>query len=538
MAECIYGSFIEGTTITKIDGTEVPIEKIQRGDLLHGIGPEGEANVSQVTGTYKSVKDHYLKITTDHTVLNVSKLHRLYVGPDVPSDKECPHFVQASTLKQGDFLFVRNFGKSKVASIEDVYGEIDVYNLKCERPGVEPTHEDEDCWATFHASGVAVHEMGVIPPLYLTSISPRCGDKGTIVTITCDPNPLYTHFDGSPGNPMTVSQVGFGPYKALSFTQGSTSIQATAPTVFNTRVIGVTLNSSLSGTPNPAGATDYTGCVCPDLVTAYIVDPTFGACPGRIYTLPNTTPDTEWQQINACGTLTATWNIAGVDLGVAKPQFQLTGETNFIYNILDPLSRCNVFKLYRSDDSGGYAVVNMCGTCGSGGVGFGFGPNFAWHSRHDTGGPHSGPVIGHPLGSSGSISHGTPINRWTTTKGIGMRRRYILGAAMLEGSPCTYMYSNTFGDMQFFTADPTPACPTGPTVINFVTQEIVAKKDNSDPRSIVPVLKIGGNIYYGNTYTLTTSFQTFDYVWPTNPATGLAWTLADVNSIEFGVEVT
>lgn len=102
----------------------------------------------------------------------------------------------------------------------------------------------------------------------------------------------------------------------------------------------------------------------------------------------------------------------------------------------------------------------------------------------------------------------------------------------------SYIHSDTFGDIQLFTKDPLSECPLGPTVIQEVIQEIVARKDNSDPRSIVPVLKIGGNIYIGATFTLTTSYQTFDYVWSVNPATGLAWTLAEVNSLEFGVEVT
>lgn len=43
--------------------------------------------------------------------------------------------------------------------------------------------------------------------------------------------------------------------------------------------------------------------------------------------------------------------------------------------------------------------------------GFGYGHNFAFHAFHDTG------------PTSNSIPHDLPLNQWTTTKGIGMRRK-------------------------------------------------------------------------------------------------------------------
>lgn len=57
---------------------------------------------------------------------------------------------------------------------------------------------------------------------------------------------------------------------------------------------------------------------------------------------------------------------------------------------------------------------------------FGFGINFpATHQRHGTG------------QTSESISHDTPLNEWTTTKGaISMRRKPLLAAALEAGDEC------------------------------------------------------------------------------------------------------
>ena len=62
--------------------------------------------------------------------------------------------------------------------------------------------------------------------------------------------------------------------------------------------------------------------------------------------------------------------------------------------------------------------------------------------------------------------------------------------------------------------------------------------DATGPQRAKPYVLIGGTRYYGTTFTLTTAFADYFYVWETNPATGLAWTTSDVNdaNLEVGWE--
>jgi len=57
--------------------------------------------------------------------------------------------------------------------------------------------------------------------------------------------------------------------------------------------------------------------------------------------------------------------------------------------------------------------------------------------------------------------------------------------------------------------------------------------DATGPQKIKPYVLISGTRYYGTTFTLTTGFLPYQYVWELNPATGVAWTAANVNSTAF-----
>lgn len=50
-----------------------------------------------------------------------------------------------------------------------------------------------------------------------------------------------------------------------------------------------------------------------------------------------------------------------------------------------------------------------------------------------------------------------------------------------------------------------------------------------------PVVKVGANYYNGDDVTDTTSWVTYSYTWTVNPATGLPWTISEVNALQFGV---
>lgn len=62
--------------------------------------------------------------------------------------------------------------------------------------------------------------------------------------------------------------------------------------------------------------------------------------------------------------------------------------------------------------------------------------------------------------------------------------------------------------------------------------------DDTGPQQIRPYVLIGGTRYYGTTVTLTTGWNVYQYTWRENPATSLAWTIADVTSatLEYGWE--
>lgn len=68
--------------------------------------------------------------------------------------------------------------------------------------------------------------------------------------------------------------------------------------------------------------------------------------------------------------------------------------------------------------------------------------------------------------------------------------------------------------------------------IESLTLNIVATR-SGDPRTLTPWVKIGASSYSGTpTVVGGAPYQVFDcsYTWTTNPATGVAWTVADVNA--------
>lgn len=60
------------------------------------------------------------------------------------------------------------------------------------------------------------------------------------------------------------------------------------------------------------------------------------------------------------------------------------------------------------------------------------------------------------------------------------------------------------------------------------------KKDDAGSRSLKFFVRIGGNNYYSDTFTLLDSYRYFAYCWDINPATSVPWMISDINSAEFG----
>lgn len=83
--------------------------------------------------------------------------------------------------------------------------------------------------------------------------------------------------------------------------------------------------------------------------------------------------------------------------------------------------------------------------------------------------------------------------------------------------------------------------PARTGTIDIITGVSVAarmKRDASGPQSARFYLKIGGTRYYGTTFALTLGMDGYQYAWPTNPATGTAWTTTDAEAagLEWGIE--
>jgi hypothetical protein len=66
---------------------------------------------------------------------------------------------------------------------------------------------------------------------------------------------------------------------------------------------------------------------------------------------------------------------------------------------------------------------------------------------------------------------------------------------------------------------------------------VYADKDDGGVRTICAFLRIGGTDYDGATQGLASTERYYTWIWETNPATGVAWTKADLNAIEAGVKL-
>jgi len=96
----------------------------------------------------------------------------------------------------------------------------------------------------------------------------------------------------------------------------------------------------------------------------------------------------------------------------------------------------------------------------------------------------------------------------------------------------TYVYTySTSTQQDSYTFTDTSATGT----INSVTIYIVARATSSGTASTI--VRISGTPYYGSSNTLTTSYASYSTSYTLNPATSIAWTWSDVNSLDAGVRL-
>lgn len=66
----------------------------------------------------------------------------------------------------------------------------------------------------------------------------------------------------------------------------------------------------------------------------------------------------------------------------------------------------------------------------------------------------------------------------------------------------------------------------------------VAKRDATGSRSVRAIARPTGTDFNGSSQALTTAYKNYREVWQDNPQTAAAWTEANLNASEFGVEVS
>jgi hypothetical protein len=152
---------------------------------------------------------------------------------------------------------------------------------------------------------------------------------------------------------------------------------------------------------------------------------------------------------------------------------------------------------------------------------------------------------GNPTDSLGSASD-TWGHTWTTSElsNTNFRVRLTCNSTStsrdfyLDWVPVRVTYSTVsqklFNFSQF-------TVPTGGTISDLTVFIRAADVSSTGTNNIIPRLKIGGIYYDGTAYDPPqTSFNTNGYTWLNNPATGAAWTIADINSSlqQFGVYST
>jgi hypothetical protein len=97
----------------------------------------------------------------------------------------------------------------------------------------------------------------------------------------------------------------------------------------------------------------------------------------------------------------------------------------------------------------------------------------------------------------------------------------------------TYVQSSTVGHKDTYAYTDLATSPT----IKGARLLLLAKKDDAGARSIAPTVKSGATEDDGTTAALSTSYVYYSKIWETDPNTSAAWTAANLNAAEFGVEV-
>lgn len=122
------------------------------------------------------------------------------------------------------------------------------------------------------------------------------------------------------------------------------------------------------------------------------------------------------------------------------------------------------------------------------------------------------------------------LNEWTSLFGSHYEQIDESG----KDSDSTYVYTATEGSTDLFILEDVEV----PRIeIKAVAVHQWARKEDVLPRSVVPIIRVGGIDYPGDEELLGTDYERVFYAWERNPATNLKWTLAQVNSANVGIQL-
>jgi hypothetical protein len=99
--------------------------------------------------------------------------------------------------------------------------------------------------------------------------------------------------------------------------------------------------------------------------------------------------------------------------------------------------------------------------------------------------------------------------------------------------PTDYVSATASGTQDLYTMSD---IPSGYSILA-VQNNVIAKKTDAGGTSLKPAIKSGSTVYYGSTTVLISTDATLSDLRTVDPATGTAWTLSGVNSLEAGMEI-
>lgn len=122
--------------------------------------------------------------------------------------------------------------------------------------------------------------------------------------------------------------------------------------------------------------------------------------------------------------------------------------------------------------------------------------------------------------------------------GAGATNTFVGGAYTdideLAYSDADFAYADTNGQI-FLVAGTSVATMTN-KVVRAVVVTSRAKCGAGGPQNMQHVVRVSGADYVSSTIGLDVGYDSYCSVWATNPATGVAWTVADLASPQFGVK--